>query len=603
MRICQIRFQNFRGIREGLVVLPKQAVLMGANNVGKTTIVEALAILFGRDKMVSPVTDWDFFEGSPKPESRFQITATITDFGTDDPIAAPDWFVGQEAAQPVWWHEGERRLYVEADPPEGTHLAVQIAVACRFDEEDCEFETLRYFYYGDSDPFTDGCSKVPLRLLRQMGFFLLSGNRDWDRLLSFRSSSLLKVIREYDALPGIAVDELKKQLRTGVTKVEESVPLSEILESAAKELRSFVLIGQSSKMVYRPTTLDAYAVLQSLVAHISQPGDILIPVAKHGAGMVSLQAFLLLLAFAESRREKGQNFILAAEEPELHLHPSLHQRLVHRIRSASVQSIVTTQSPQVAAGYQPHEVVFISNIGGKLEAETLRTEPARKIASNSVRNLYLAHRAAFYEALMGCVILVPEGQSDYEWLSLWQRISQSHWEGKDRFDLRPVTILPTSDAAVAESFREIARFRPEAIPIIDGDSSGSTYLSHLLAGTPCPTRIIQYGDRAAVECLSAWILEPSLASPGNVMKAILEDSKPTLRNLQDALIDRKKDREMHEQLAWESLESDACCERACEFLQDLLCIASDGKPTNPGWRINGNNKETAVYVASHVRRA
>ena len=433
MRISQIEFQNFRGIRKGRVVLPKHAVLLGANNAGKTTVVEALALLFGRERMVSPITDWDFFEGSPKPESRFYIIATITDFGTNDPTAVPDWFIGQEAAQPVWWHEDDWTLSTEADPPERARLAAQVAMACRFDDEDCEFETVRYFYHGECDPFTDGCSMVPWRLLRHVGLFLLSSNRDWDKLLSFRSSSLLKVIREYDALPGKAIDELKKQLRTDVTKIEESAPLSDILEVATKELQSFLLIGQASKMVYRPTALDAYAVLQSLVAHVAQSDDVLIPVARHGAGMVSLQAFLLLLAFAEHRRKTGQNFILAAEEPELHLHPSLHQRLVHRIRSVSVQSIVTTQSPNVAAGYQPREVVFVSNVDGKLSAERLRTEAVKEIATNSVRKLYLTNRSAFYEALMGCVILVPEGRYDYEWLTLWQRLAQVTQGGSNAF--------------------------------------------------------------------------------------------------------------------------------------------------------------------------
>jgi len=602
MRICQLELRHFRGIEHGVIVLPEHAVLLGANNAGKSTIVEALALLFGRERMVSPISDWDFYNGSPKPDSRFYIIATITGFGTNDPTAVPDWFIGQEAAQPVWWHEEDQTLSTETDPPPGAALAAQVAMAARFDDEACEFETLRYFYHGEDDPFTDGYSIVPWRLLRQVGLFLLSSNRDWDKLLSFRSSSLLKVIREYDALPGKAVDELKNQLRADVAKIEDSEPLSDILKAATKELQSFLLIGHSSKIVYRPTTLDAIAVLQSLVAHVAQSDDVLLPVARHGAGMVSLQAFLLLLAFAEHRRKTGQNFILAAEEPELHLHPSLHQRLVHRIRSTSVQSIVTTQSPHVAAGYQPHEVVFVTNTNGELSVERLRTEPVKEIATNSVRKLYLTHRTAFYEALMGYVILVPEGQYDYEWLSLWQRLAQSYRDAIPRFDLRPTTMLPTSDAAVAESFREIARFRSDAVPVLDGDDSGAAYLADLVAGSPAPAKIIRYGDRAAVECLSAWILEPALSSPGSVINALLEGSDPTLRNLQNALITKKKDRELHESIVWESLTTDACCERACEFLHDLAAIASNNKPINAGWSSSSQANGTMVYVASHVRR-
>ncbi|MDP3012667.1 MAG: AAA family ATPase, partial [Candidatus Subteraquimicrobiales bacterium] len=334
---------------------------------------------------------------------------------------------------------------------------------------------------------------------------------------------------------------------------------------------SFLLIGQASKIVYRPTSLDALSVLQSLVAHVEKHDASLIPVARHGAGMISLQAFLLLLAFAEQRRTAGRNFILAAEEPELHLHPSLHKRLVHRIRSASVQSIVTTQSPNVASGYQPNEVIFVQNTGGQLNATRLRTEPVKDIKTNSVRNLYLVHRRAFYEALMGGIILVPEGVYDFEWLYLWQRLAQASPDDTD-FDLRPITIVPTSDAAINESFQEISKFRPDAIPVIDGDTAGDGYLDNLTSTTPPPMKIIRYGIRAAVECLSAWILEPALAAPGEALASLLPDGSRTLKNLQDALFASKKDRELRENLVWESLGTDECCKRASEFFHDLAAI-------------------------------
>jgi putative ATP-dependent endonuclease of OLD family len=156
--------------------------------------------------------------------------------------------------------------------------------------------------------------------------------------------------------------------------------LSDILENAAKELQSFLFMDKSSRIAYRPTSLDTASVLQSLVAHVVHPDDSFLPVARHGAGMVSLQAFLILLAFAAQRKQSNRNFVLAAEEPELHLHPSLHQRLINRIRATSVQSIVTTQSPYVADGYQPQEVVFVRNTIGQMQATRLRETPIKTLA-------------------------------------------------------------------------------------------------------------------------------------------------------------------------------------------------------------------------------
>lgn len=599
MRICQLELKGFRGINRGTVVFPEHSVLLGPNNVGKTTITEALAILFGRERMSRPICDWDFFGGSPNPESRFNIIATLTDFSSNDPVSVPNWFAGESGGVPVWWNDAERSISFDTDAPEGTSLAVQLAIMGRYDDEGCEFELIRYFYQGESDPFTDGYNPVPSRLLRDVGFFLLSSNRDWDKLLSFRSSSFLKVVREYNALPGKAIEVLKEQLREKVERVEEETPLSEILESATQELQSFLLIEGTSKIVYRPTSLDASSVLQSLVAHIMDSDGGILPVSRQGAGMISLQAFLLLLAFAENRRKKGQNFILAAEEPELHLHPSLHQRLANRIRAASVQSIVTTQSPKVAAAYQPVEVLHISKDGGNIHANPLRTEPIRAISSNSVRKLYVIQRPAFYEALMGSAILVPEGAYDYEWLSLWQRAAQASPESSST--LRPVTIIPTFDSIV-ETYQEVARIRPDAVPIIDGDEAGDSYIKQLLSDEPRPQTLIQLGQNAAVECLSAWILEPSLSNPFKGIKDLLNSTDFSLKTLQDTLIKRKKDRELHENLVWEALTDDECRKRACELLHDIAAITFGEQPAGKGWETFQEDNGVRRFVATHIRR-
>jgi hypothetical protein len=75
MRIVQLEIENFRG---GRVVLPDHCVLLGRNDVGKTTIAEGLALLAGKERLTKPLCDWDFHGGSPTPASRFTLIATIT---------------------------------------------------------------------------------------------------------------------------------------------------------------------------------------------------------------------------------------------------------------------------------------------------------------------------------------------------------------------------------------------------------------------------------------------------------------------------------------------------------------------------------------------
>src|ERR1700757_4790221 len=140
MRIAQIDFAGFRGLKTGRVIFPTHSVLLGANNVGKTALVEAIALVFGRERVNPQLSDWDFFGGWPQPNSRFTIICTVTDFATDNPRDFPNWFAAESSAQPVWWHENTGTITCESDCPSGATLAAQVALCGRYDEEDCEFE-------------------------------------------------------------------------------------------------------------------------------------------------------------------------------------------------------------------------------------------------------------------------------------------------------------------------------------------------------------------------------------------------------------------------------------------------------------------------------
>jgi putative ATP-dependent endonuclease of OLD family len=604
MRICQLEMVNFRGVKGGKINFSEHCVLFGPNNVGKSTIIEALALLFERERMTRQLSDWDFFGGLPKQDSRFFLIGTITDFAKppeDEPENFPHWFLG-DAARPVWWQSDSRIVSFAMDRPSGAKLAVQIALCVRFDSDSCEFDSIRYYYSGPCDPFTDPVTKVRTELIRDVGLFLLPSNRQWEKLLTFNSSSFLKLLKSAGAIPGTAVESLNQELRALPTKIEDAEAFKPLLEKAAEELKGLLMIEKSGRVVYRVTSLDNVAVLQSLVPHILDSENTLLPFSRHGSGMISLQAFLIVLAFAEQRKKDGKNFILAAEEPELHLHPALHRRLANRIRSLSTQSIVTTHSPAVAASYQASSSLFVRNRSGTLTTVPVKDSDASEPTRNAVRNLYRRFREPFYEALMGAVVLVPEGESDFEWLRLWQRVAEACDEVATQCSLTPVTIIPTSDAAITDTLAEIARFRGDAIALIDGDLEGDQYIAALEQASLRPAKIIRYGTDAAVECLTAWILEPALSKPTPFLAELLSASQPTLKALQRALFARKEDRLLRENLCWEALETPACAVRAGSFLEDIARIAIGSEPKDPQWVKVARPSGLSLFTAGHISK-
>jgi putative ATP-dependent endonuclease of OLD family len=172
VQIADLRIENFRGIRNGVVRFGQHTVFVGPNNCGKTTVIEALALLFGRHRMVRPLTEHDFFGGDPQPADRIRLVATITDFDSDEPADHPDWF-RDDRGVPKWWNPATSGVAATLDDATW-RLACQIGFAARFDRPSLEVETARFFHDDDSveDVFVEGSwTAVPERLIREIGFF------------------------------------------------------------------------------------------------------------------------------------------------------------------------------------------------------------------------------------------------------------------------------------------------------------------------------------------------------------------------------------------------------------------------------------------------
>lgn len=91
MKARRLRIENFRGIASATVLLPDHAVLIGDNNTGKTTVLEALDLALGPDRLNRrpPVDEHDFYQG------RYLAGTAAAPDGVED-LATAD---GTEAAE------------------------------------------------------------------------------------------------------------------------------------------------------------------------------------------------------------------------------------------------------------------------------------------------------------------------------------------------------------------------------------------------------------------------------------------------------------------------------------------------------------------------
>ncbi|MEN6407170.1 MAG: AAA family ATPase [Thermoguttaceae bacterium] len=596
MYVCRLRIEGFRGIESADIVLGQHSVLLGANNVGKSAIIDALGLVLGRDRLVRTLGDYDFFGGLPTAKSRIRIIATVTGFAPDDPEKHFDWFNIKDGAVPYWW-DGKTVHHVP-ERPKDSHLCAEIAFVARFNEDDLEVEMVRYFLDGDGDPFEQDVTTVKLSHLKAIGFYLLPSNRTWDRVVSFGSELFRRVLRFQAAVPAAAVTDLRNALRNPTVKLEEDPQIQGLVKNLNAEIDGFIGTD-SSGLRFRPTSGDIEGVLQALTPHL--PGKIgtMLPISKHGSGVISLQTLLLLFEFGKSRHSRGENYILAAEEPELHLHPGHHSRLVARIRGVSDQSVTTTHSPEVAAYYSPHEILILQNVDGHLKSVPLVPYGEAVPDKNAIMQLYTVHRAAICEALMHRTVIVPEGKTEFQWFRSLMRLRTTieGW-GNTCEDNTTVGIVPTTDAQVVAIYERFQSLVERAIPLVDGDKAGDGYVATLLKSIPPPRIVVQLEKDCTLEHVIAWLLGPGKPSEWTDVAAILSNLKShTHAALVAELTVHKTNWRLHEDLLGHISTNSSTHSRIADLCDGLCEIAGHGTTTKHCWTedAKSSTKETHIW--------
>lgn len=584
MKVVLLEIENFRGIRSGAVKFQDHTVLIGPNNSGKTTVIEALALVLGRDRLVRNLTEHDFFGSNPNPLGRIRITATLAGFEPEDFVQHTDWFRDGRGV-PVWF-DPETGEVLPEKTEDRQRLACQITFSARFDRDSLDVETARYFNDGnDVDVFADeSYVGVPAKLIRDIGFFLVPVNRTWDRMISFSSELFRRVIRSTDGLPAETILDERDRLRDPERKLEEDARLNQVINEVNEEIIN--LLGTTMPMRLRLTTTDSAGVLESVVPHFQTGDRIPIPSKRQGSGLVSMQSLFLLLHFGQKRIEDGESFFMALEEPELHLPPAVQRRVLTRLQALSTQTIISTHSPLVAGYCDASSLLVLRNEDGELDARPMLSKTLELDAINAVRRLYQINRVETAAAMMSEFLLVPEGRYDFDWLVLLLRVAELAPEREQPclFGVR-VGVVPTDDAKVAETCEALAKAHPQIMALVDGDAPGIGYADTLDATDSGTKKVIRWPNGWTIEDVIGWVLEPDEAA---VIPRLEKDLSTTLGDRATLVARLKsKDRDQNglkgDGIAYEIIasafsESKACRGRA-RILLHALAEACAGTQT------------------------
>lgn len=581
MRISNLKIENFRGVRSGFIRFGTHPVFVGDNNSGKTTLIEALALLLGRDRLVRELTEHDFYGSCPKPVDRLKLVATITDFPNDDPEHSSHWFRDGRAVV-KWVDEATGAVHPQRDN-QAWKLCCQIAVQARFDDESLAVEMLRYFHDHDEpvDSFTEESpALVPGKLIQELSFYLVRASRTWDKVFSWGSELFKRTVLAAAAQPAAALLAERDRLRAPEQPIDADPGIEPLIQNLDKELA--LSFPNAPKVQLRLTGTDSRAVMEAVSAHFAATDGFSIPAGRQGSGLVSMQGLLLLLELGRVRAAAGGEFVMALEEPEVHLPPSAQQRLVQRVQALSTQTFVTTHSPLVASMADPTSVLIIKRCDGELSAEPFLEAPLPAAAPNWQRKFFQHSRVDVLSALMQPSLLIPEGRTDFQLLRCILRplMMTAGWvDTMSRPFAIEVGVVPTEDAKVIETHRLLSRLHRRVSCLVDGDGEGLLYVGQLRNAPSPPASIIRWNDGAMVEDTVGWIL---LADEGAAVAKLAELSEVAPASAADVvtyLKSKKMDVIAYEHVAEAISTTPACRSRAADLLAGLACACAGSDAT------------------------
>jgi putative ATP-dependent endonuclease of OLD family len=412
LKIVRLTISNFRGIKHAELHFDGHTLLVGQNNVGKSTICEALDLVLGPDRAsrFPPVEEFDFHnahyltapdkEEDPPTTIPIRIEVILVDLNAE--------IENRCGTHTEYWSVAEKRLLKEGEVDQANPPAVvtclRLETIANYSIEEDEFEAATYF----SHPLNlDGeLSVVRKDIKRMFGFIYLRALRTGSRALSLERGSLLDLIlRAKGVKTGLwekAITRLK-DLDIG----DDAAELDDILQEIETRLGRYIPTnahGRATKLHVSQLTREHLRKTMSFFIAMSK-GQEHVPFQQAGTGTLNTLVLALLSFLADL---KASSIIFAMEEPEIAVPPHTQRRIADYLLQYTTQAFVTSHSPYVIERFEPSQTLVLAR-----DAHATLTSKRVSDASGLKDQDYKRFaRRGLTECMLGKGVIVVEGVTE-----------------------------------------------------------------------------------------------------------------------------------------------------------------------------------------------
>ncbi|MGS1026885.1 ATP-dependent nuclease [Burkholderia glumae] len=422
--IVDVRISNFRSLANIEVELGDLTVLIGANNAGKTSFLDAMFAAVGSGRKILGQDDIRLAHGEAMPPKDRQVVVDvrIRPIGENGEIA--DRFPEGSFWTALW---GTGILIDDQEFDES--MAFRTTLGWRAEKADYVVERR---FLREWRPFADWLGTptqdrlLTAAQLEPVALHYIDAKRDLDDDLR-RQGSFWRRMTEDLGLSGEDVAALEAEL-SGIN--QQIVNKSEMLQRLKTNLADLqaVVSADSAGIDIAPVARKLRDLSKGVDVSFSTAGAQSFPLSRHGMGTRSLASLLVFRAFTAWRgdvaTESGDKLhsVLALEEPESHLHPQAQRSLFAHIRKIKGQRVVSTHSPYFAGQARLEDLRLFIKKGGDTSATRLNLSELQK--ADDLRKLQETVIESRGDILFARAVVLCEGQTEELALPIW---AEEYW--------------------------------------------------------------------------------------------------------------------------------------------------------------------------------
>lgn len=397
MKIVKIKLENFRSYKDEVTVdFSNLTVFVGKNDIGKSTILEALDIFFNDGKGAVKIDKEDINKQS-KEEDNTEIKITVifenlpdslTIDATNPTTLQNEYLLNSENQLEIikkYSNAGKEKVFIKANHPTNQNCCELLSkkirdlqkivddnsIACENRAKSAIVRKSIWNHYvaelelqeTEIDVTKEDAKNIWEQLKNYMPLYSLfqsdrknsDGDDEVQNPMKLAVQEILKDEALQNTLAQVA-NEVSSKLKEVADKTLEK--LNEMNPEIANSLNPVIPIPESLKWI-------------DVFKNVSITDDEDIPINKRGSGVKRLVLLNFFRAEAE-RRQREQNvpsIIYAIEEPETSQHPGHQRKLIEAFIQLSTanntQIILTTHSPAIVKMLEFEHLKLITNSNGK----------------------------------------------------------------------------------------------------------------------------------------------------------------------------------------------------------------------------------------------